>query len=78
VDLLQHEMPVAALLGLERIPGDALDRGDALVPLGVLDQDLVLGRDRHLAVGEEDDVARVDEDGGDVGRDEVLALRPRR
>ena len=74
MDLLQHEVLVAALLRLERIPGDPLDGRLALAALRVLDDDLVARRDGHLPVGEEDDVARVDEHRRDVRGDEVLAL----
>ena len=74
VDLLQHEVPVAALLGQDRIPEDADRRplDGRAVELG--DLDAVTGHHRHVLVLEHDDVAGVGEDGGDVGGDERLAL----
>ena len=74
VDLLEHEVAVAALLRLHRVPGDAL--GIAL------DGDARERRDpdarrRHrgdVAVLEEEEVARVGQQRGDVGGDVVLVL----
>jgi hypothetical protein len=73
VDLLEHEVPVAALLGHDRIPEDA--DGLALDRLAVerRELDAVRGDDRHLAVLEDDHVTRVGQDRRDVGRDEHLA-----
>ncbi len=74
VDLLEHERLVAALLCLLGIPVDPLDRavdgraggGEELDALGPDDDDLVV----------EDvlDVARVGEEGGDPGSEELLAV----
>jgi len=74
VHLLEHEVPVATLLGHDRIPQDA-DRGapDRLAVEG-RQLDRVGGDDRDLVVLEHDHVARVGEDRGNVGRHEHLAL----
>ena len=74
VDLLQHEVAVAALLGEDRIPLDA-DRG-ALDRRAVEMADLhsMARHHRQILVLEDDDVARVGEDGGDVGGEERLVL----
>ena len=74
VDLLEHERLVAALLGLLGVPVDrldlALDRhaggGEELHAVGPQDDDLV--------VLDELDVARVSEEGGDAGGEELLAV----
>src|SRR3954451_3958022 len=74
VDLLEHVVPVAFLLGHHGVPHDLLRR---TCDLGVLLVEyfhrLLIG-DRILAVFEIDDVARVGEERGDVGRDDVLVL----
>ena len=73
-DLLQHEVLVAGLLGHHRIPEDAL-RGLGDGPAAeVGERDAAARDDRHLLVAEEDDVARVAEDGRHVGRHQELAL----
>ena len=72
VDLLEHEVPVAALLGHDRIPQDA----DGLPVHGVAidggDVHPVGGDHRHVAVLEDHHVARMRENGGDVGGHEHL------
>src|SRR4029450_11104038 len=73
-NLLEHEMLVPALLGLDRIPGDALDAGREVVALPVGDLHPSTREPRHFAVAEEEEVARVREDRRDVRGDEVLAL----
>ena len=74
VDLLEHEMPKAPLLGHRPVPLD-LDRGP-LDPLAgeVEDRAAVRLQDRHLAVIEEDRLARVGEEGRNVRGEEVLPL----
>ena len=74
VDLLQHEVAVAALLRQDRVPEDPdrrpLDR--RAVELGDLD---AMTRDHgDVLVLQHHDVAGVGEDGRDVGGDEGLAL----
>ena len=73
-DFLEHEVLVAGLLGHDRIPEHALRRlGDrAAEKIGELDAGA--RDDRHFLVAEEHDVARVAEDGRDVGRHEELAV----
>ena len=73
-DLLEHEVLVAGLLRHDRIPEDALRRlGDR--PAEKVGERHARARDdRHLFVAEEDHVARVAEDGRDVGGDEELAV----
>ena len=75
VDLLQHEVAVAALLGLHRVPGDALGRPRRpRRPVASVMRHRV-GRDRHdLAVVQEEEVAGVGQEGRDVGGEEVLAF----
>ena len=74
VDLLEHEVAVPALLGHDRVPRDVRHRplhrpaGERLEP------NALPGHDGHLAVLENQDVARVRQDGGDVRRHEVLAV----
>ncbi len=73
VDLLEHEVPIAALLRHDRVPED-LDRV-ALDGLALERRELDAARrhHRHLVVLEDHDVARVREDRRDVGGDEHLA-----
>ncbi len=75
VDLLEHEVLVAALLGLDGIPGKvvggALDRR----PGAVDDRDRAAPQARHVAVLEEDDVPGVGEQRGRVGGEEPLVGR---
>ena len=72
VDLLEHEVLVAALLGGLGRPVD--DRHRALHRASVEVRDLDAGRPhvRHVALLEEDDAVGVGKDRGDVARDEAL------
>src|SRR5579883_2269134 len=74
IDFLEHEVLVTALFGHDGVPGDVLHlAGDGVaVEIGDLH---ALGCDHgQVAVGEEEQVAGVEEDGGYVGSDEVLVL----
>jgi hypothetical protein len=74
VDLLEHEVAVAALLGGHRIPGDLLGLGGHLVA-GEVGQPHAAGRDGgDLAVVQENHLPGVGEDRGDVGGHELAAL----
>ena len=72
VDLLEHEVPVATLLGHDRIPQD-LDRL-ALHGIAVdrRELDALRGDHGHVVVLEDDDVARVRQDRRNVRSDEHL------
>ena len=74
VDLLQHEVAIAALLGLHRVPGDALGSTGHHGPRRVLEDHRVGAHGHDLAVLQEQEVAGVGEQGGDVRGEEVLAL----
>ena len=74
VDLLQHEVLVAALLGLDRIPVETLHRAVDLRPRTVPDLDSARGEPREVAVLEEDDVAGVGEERRRIRGQELLAL----
>ena len=75
VDLLEHERLVAALLGGLGVPLDRLDRAvDLGSPAGVEQLDAVGRDDDDLVVLDELDLARVLEEGGDAGGDELLAV----
>ena len=73
-DLLEHEEVVAALFGGRGIPGDR--EGLRLAHLAVkVGDDHVIARDLHdLVLTEFQRLARVGDEGGDVGGEEVLAL----
>ena len=74
VDLFEHEVLVAALLGGDGIPCDALGLDRDRFTSDIRHHDR-LGRDhRELSVVEEDDVARVAQHGGHIGSDEVLSV----
>jgi len=74
VDLLEHEVAVAALLGLDGVPGDALRRAGDLAPVGVGDAHRLRRHDHHVPVVEEQEVAGVGQEGRNVRGQEVLAL----
>ena len=74
VDLLQHEVAIAALLGLHRIPGDALGSTGDHGPRRVLEGHRVGAHGHDLAVLQEQEVAGVGEEGGNVRGEEVLAV----
>ncbi len=66
VDLLEHEVLVALLLGGDGVPTDALDGAVDGAVVGVEDGDLVGPKQGGVAVFEEDEVPGVAQDGGDV------------
>ncbi len=74
VDLLQHEMAVTALLGLDRIPGDPLGLlGPGGAP-AVGHHHRSRGHRDHVAVVQEEEVPGVGKEGAYVGGEEVLPL----
>ena len=73
-DLLEHEVLVAGLLGHDRIPQDALRRFGDRPAEEIGERHARGGDDRHLLVAEEDDVARVAQNRGNVRRDEEFAV----
>ena len=74
VDLLEHEVRVAALLGLRGVPVDGARLPLARLPLDVGDHRLAGGDRHHVPFVEEDHLAGVLEDGGHVGCQEGLPL----
>ena len=74
VDLLQHEVAEAALLGLHRVPRDPLRGPRDGVAGEVRELHVVRRHRRDVAVLEEEEVAGVGEEGRDVRRHEALAL----
>ena len=74
VDLLEHEVLVAGLFGLDGVPGDALDAEGDGVGVEVGEGDAGGGEDGEFAVGEEVDVAGVVQDAGNVGGEEEFAV----
>ena len=74
VDFLEHEVLVAALLRRDRIPQHPLRGLRHRAPVVVGELDARPRDDRHFLVAEEHDVARVAQDGGNVGGDEELVL----
>ncbi len=73
-DFLEHEVLVAALFRLDRVPLDALEFALDRLAVEVGELDAIESEDGHVAIGEEVDVARVMEDAGNVGGDEVFAV----
>ena len=67
-------MPVATLLGHDRIPQDPHRRAPDGLALERRQLHRVGGDDRHLVVLEDDHVTGAGEDRGDIGGDEHLAL----
>ena len=74
VDLLEHEVLVAALLGSFCIPVDLKDLLRHGLTAAIRDLDGILRDDGELAVVEDVRAARACDDGGDIRCDEVLAL----
>ncbi len=74
VDLLEHEVRVAALFRLRRVPGDGLRRAGDRVALDVGDLRAGGGDLRDVSFIQKHDFARVLEEGGHVRRQERLAL----
>ena len=74
VDLLEHEVLVAALLRRDRIPEHALRRLRDFTPRIVGELHAGAGDHRHLLVGEEDDVACVAQNRRNIGSNEKLLI----
>ena len=74
VDLLEHEVLVAALLGGLRRPVDRRDRALLGSAVDIGDRHAARVQVRDIAVLEEDDLVRVGEDRGDVARQERFAV----
>ncbi len=73
-NLLEHEMLIAALFRFDGIPKNVrhLPLHAAAIEIG--EPDALRREDRHVAVGEEEHVLRVGENGRDVAGDEVLVI----
>ena len=74
VDLLEHEVPVSALLGGDGIPCHSLGCLGHLAAAVVGERDTRPRDDRHLLVAEKHDVARVAENRGNIGSDEEFVV----
>ena len=74
VDLLQHEVAIAALLGEDRVPLDAHGARSTGAPSRWRDLHAVARHHRDVLVLQDHDVARVRQDGRDVGGEERLVL----
>ena len=61
----------AALLSHDRVPGYPLLRRLDDIPVKIRDADRVLGKNGNFPVTKEENVARVLQNGRDVGRDEL-------
>ena len=70
VNLLQHEVRIAVLLGRRGVPGDRRRRLADGVAVEPDDPHALVRQHGHLAVVEDEDVARVCEDRRDVGGEE--------
>ena len=74
VDLLEHVVPVAFLLGHHGIPQNLLRLALDLLVLLIEQRDVLLIDDGVFAILEIDDVARVGEERRDVGGDDVFVF----
>jgi len=74
VDLLQHEVPVPALLGQDGIPGDVHGRALHGRAVELTNLDTGAREHGHVLVLQHENVARVGKDGRNVRGDERLAL----
>ena len=73
-NFLEHEVLVAALFRHDRVPEDVLNLAVDRASVEIAELHAILREDSHIAIGEEKHIARVAEDGGHVGGDEVFAL----
>ena len=73
-DFLEHEVLVAALFRLDRIPLNARELALDGLAVKVGELDACRRQDGHVAVGQEVDVARVVQNAGHVGGDKALAF----
>ena len=73
-DLLEHEVLVAALFRLDRIPLNARHRALDRIAVKVGQLDAGQREDRHIAIGQKVDIARVVQHAGHVGGDKGLAF----
>ena len=74
VNFLEHEVLVAALLRHDGIPQDVRHRAVHRTAVEIAQPNAVAGEHGHVAVGEEEHVARVPEDCRYVGGDEVFVI----
>ena len=74
IDLLEHEVLVAALLSCLSIPVDLKDLLRHRLAAAVRDLDGILRDDSELTIVEDVGAARARDDGRDIRRDEILAL----
>ena len=74
INLLEHEVLEAAFFRHDGVPGDALGLALDLIAVEVGDAHAMLGDDGDLAVIEEEEVARVVEERGDVTGYEVFVF----
>ena len=73
-NFLLHEMLVAALFRHDGVPGDVLDRALHGLAIDIRDADALRREDSDIAIGEEENVARVIENGGNIAGDEIFAF----
>jgi len=74
IDFLEHEVLKAALLRHNRVPGDVLDLADNGLSLEIGELNAV-GRDHgKIAIRQEEEIAGVIEDGGNIGGHKVLVF----
>jgi hypothetical protein len=74
VNFLEHEMGIAGLFSHDRIPGNVVRRLLDLTALEIRERHAGPLDDGHLAIVEEHDVARMAENGRDIGRHEEFIL----
>ncbi len=73
-DFLEHEVLVAALFRHDGVPQNVRDLALDGLAVEIGEVHAFRREDGHVAIGEEEHVARVAEDGGHVGGDEVLVF----
>src|SRR5262245_16874296 len=62
INLLEHEMFVTALLGLDRVPVDALDMRLDLISFAISHSHSRAVHDRHFTIAEEKEITRMRKD----------------
>jgi hypothetical protein len=74
VDFFEHEVLEPTLFGHDRIPGHVLDLAHDGLAVEVGELDAIGSDDGEIAIGQEEQVAGVIENGGHIGGDKIFVF----
>src|SRR5437660_458469 len=74
VDFLEHEVLEPALFRHDRVPGHMLHLADDGLTVEVHQLHAIRSDDREVAISQEEEIASVVEDGGDVGSNKIFVF----